>query len=334
MARRVTLSHGGGGVLTRELVEEVFLPAFGNDVLRALDDAALLDRPAGRIAFTTDSFVVKPLFFRGGDIGRLAVSGTVNDLAACGASPLGLSLGLVIEEGLEIDTLRRVADSLAATAREAAAPIVAGDTKVVERGAADGLYINTAGVGALPTGPAPGAGRIRPGDRVLISGALGDHGIAVLSEREGLRFETEILSDVAPLGGLVEASLEAGEVHALRDPTRGGAAAALNELAEAAGIGVEIDEEAVPVHPAVRAASDMLGLDPLSIANEGKMILFVAEADAGGILDALRAHPRGEEAAIVGEAVEGHPGVVAVRTRIGSRKVLEMPHGEGLPRIC
>lgn len=334
MTDRITLSHGGGGSLTRDLVKDVFLSRLGSEFLESLDDSALLPAFPGRLAFTTDTFVVKPLFFRGGDIGRLAVAGTVNDLAVCGARPLYLSAGFILEEGLSLDVLKTVADSFARTAREAGVQIVTGDTKVVERGAADGLYVNTAGIGAVPDGRDLGAHRIRPGDRVLVSGTLGDHGIAVLSEREGLAFETDLTSDVAPLGGLIDAALQAGDVHAMRDPTRGGAAAALNELAQAANVGVELDENALPLSDAVRGACEMLGLDPLAVANEGKVVLFVEEASASSVLEALRAHPLGRNASLAGEATEAHPGVVAVRTRIGGKKVVEMPHGEGLPRIC
>jgi hydrogenase expression/formation protein HypE len=334
MQDRITLSHGGGGSATRELVESVFLPAFGSEPLSLLEDSAVLALPPGRVAFTTDAFVVRPLFFRGGDIGRVAVCGTVNDLAVSGAEPRFLSVAFVIEEGLETEILRRVARSIAEAAWEARVQVVTGDTKVVERGAADQIFVITSGIGEVPEGRRLGAAEIRPGDLILVSGTLGDHGIAVLSEREGLRFSTPVSSDVAPLNGLAAAALATGGVHAMRDPTRGGFAAAVNELAAQAGVGAELREEDLPVRPEVEAACGMLGLDPLAVANEGKLVLFAAPDAAGRVLEALRAHPLGRQARIAGEATAAHPGVVAVGTRIGGRKVLEMPFGEGLPRIC
>ncbi|MCU0722201.1 MAG: hydrogenase expression/formation protein HypE [Planctomycetes bacterium] len=334
MHDRITLSHGGGGSLTRELVESVFLPAFGSEPLSLLEDSAVLRLPPGRTAFTTDSFVVKPLFFRGGDIGRLAVCGTVNDLAVAGAVPRFLSVAFVLEEGLEIEILRRVALSIAEAAREAGVQVVTGDTKVVEKGAVDRLFVNTAGIGEVPEGRRLGAAEIRPGDRVLVSGTLGDHGIAVLSEREGIRFSTPVSSDVAPLNGLVAAMLAAGGVRAMRDCTRGGLAAAVNEFAGQARVGVELREEDLPVRPEVAAACDLLGLDPLTVANEGKLVAFADPGSAAAVLAAMRAHAYGAEARIAGETVAAHPGTAVVRTRIGGRKILEMPYGEGLPRIC
>ncbi len=331
---RVTMSHGGGGALSREIVRDLLLPAYGSGFALPLSDSAVIALGRGKAAFTTDCFVVKPLFFRGGDIGRLSVSGTVNDLAVAGARPIALSVGMVIEEGLEIAVLGRIAESIGRTASEVPVAVVAGDTKVVERGAADGIFITTSGIGAIVPGGAFGASRIRPGDAVIVTGTLGDHGIAVMSERAGLRFETPAVSDAAPLWGLVEKLISAGGVHAMRDPTRGGAAAALNELAQDAGVGIEIDEESVPIRPEVGAACDMLGLDPLSVANEGKVLAFVSGRSAHRALEAAKEHALGRNAAIIGSAVSGHPGVVAVRTRVGGRKVLEMPYGEGLPRIC
>ncbi len=317
-----------------ELVRSVFLPAYGSKELADLSDSAVFESPSGRAAFTTDCFVVRPLFFRGGDIGRLAVSGTVNDLAVAGARPAFLSAGMIIEEGLEMDVLRRIAESMGAAAREAGVAIAAGDTKVVERGAADKVFVTTAGIGFFDSGARFGPEEIRPGDAVLVTGTLGDHGIAVLSEREGIGFETPAVSDVAPVQGLVEAMKAAGGVHAMRDPTRGGAAAALNELASAARFGVELSESDIPVKPEVSAACAMLGLDPLSVANEGKVVAFVSAATAGAVLDAARRHPLGRDAAIIGWVSEGRPGVVVLKTRVGGLKRVEMPRGEGLPRIC
>lgn len=334
MNDRITLSHGGGGIATRELVENLFLPAFNNQTLSLLEDSATMDLPPGRVAFTTDSFVVKPLFFRGGDIGRLAVAGTVNDLAVCGARPLYIAVSLIIEEGLEISTLRRIAGSISCTSREASVQVVAGDTKVVEHGAADLLFITTAGVGVIPRGRSFSSANILPGDAVILSGPLGDHGIAVLSEREGIRFETPVESDVAPLNSLVEAMSMAGEVHAMRDLTRGGAASALNELAGQARVGVELWEGDVPVREEVSAACEMLGLDLLSVANEGRLAAFVASGSAGRVLAAMHGHPLGRFARIAGRAAGEHPGLVVMKTRIGGRKIVEMPYGEGMPRIC
>jgi hydrogenase expression/formation protein HypE len=334
MDERITLSHGGGGSRTRDLVQDVFIAAYGGEALSRLGDSAVLEMGPGRLAFTTDAFVVKPLFFQGGDIGRLAVSGTVNDLAAVGARPIALAVSFVIEEGLEIELLRRVVASVAATAREAEVEIATGDTKVVERGAADGLFVTTSGVGLVPPGRDLSPRRIVPGDRVLVTGTLGDHGVAVMSEREGIRFTTSVSSDVAPLASLAKAMAEAGGLRALRDPTRGGAAAALNEMALEAGVGVCLVEEDVPIRASVASACDLLGLDPMSVANEGKFVAFVAEEHAEAMLELVRAHPLGRDGAIVGEAVASHRGVVVTRTTVGGRRVVEMPLGEGLPRIC
>jgi hydrogenase expression/formation protein HypE len=331
---RVVLGHGSGGRLSRDLLERVILPALGDSAPRTLDDSAVIENGAGRLAFTTDSYVVRPLFFPGGDIGRLAVCGTVNDLAMIGAQPLALSLGCILEEGLPLETLDRILRSARAAAVEAGVEVAAGDTKVVERGKADGLFINTSGIGRLPERAAISGSNARPGDVVLLSGAVGDHGIAVLSAREGLGFETDLQSDVAPLGGLVAAMLAAGEVHAMRDPTRGGLATALCELAAQSGIGVELEERAIPVRQPVRAACEVLGFDPLYVANEGKLVAFVAEQDAGKILAAMRSHPYGAESAVIGRAVEDPHRRVRMRTAIGGTRVVDMLPGEMLPRIC
>ncbi|MBN1286352.1 MAG: hydrogenase expression/formation protein HypE [Anaerolineae bacterium] len=334
---QIVMGHGSGGRMSNDLVKHLFLPLFDNAALRSLNDQAVLAMPldGGRLAFTTDSFVVNPLFFPGGDIGQLAVHGTVNDLAVSGATPLYLSAGFILEEGLKMDTLGQIVTNMARAAQEAGVQVVTGDTKVVERGHGDGLYINTSGVGIVPPGVDIAAQNIQPGDAVIVSGMLGDHGVAVMSVREGLDFDVDVASDTAPLNGLVAAMLEASaNIHAMRDCTRGGLAASLNELAQASRVGVVFDERAAPVRPAVRAACEMLGLDPLYVANEGKLVAFVARADADAVLAAMRAHPLGADAAIIGEAAAEHPGLVAARTGIGGRRVVDMPLGVLLPRIC
>jgi hydrogenase expression/formation protein HypE len=345
---RILLAHGSGGRLSHELIRDLFLPQFPAPVLARLDDAAVVEtfaratpgaKPAthgaGRLAFTTDGYVVKPLFFKGGDIGRLAVCGTVNDLAMVGATPLYLSAGFVIEEGLDLDTLRRVVASMKASADQAGVEIVAGDTKVVEKGAADQLFINTAGLGVVPDGIDISASNARPGDVIILSGAIGDHGLAVLSEREGLAFRSHLVSDVAPLNQLVTAMLSASpDIHALRDPTRGGLATALNEIALQSQVAVVIEENKVPIHEAVRAACEMLGYDPLYVANEGKLVAMVAAHDAAEVLEAMRRDPHGEEAAIIGKVTAQPEGKVLLRTGIGGTRVVDMLAGELLPRIC
>ncbi len=335
MEKVVRLAHGAGGRMMAELIRNLFVPPLDNPYLRQMADAALLEVSGSRLALSTDSFVVRPLFFPGGDIGSLAVYGTVNDLAMSGARPLALTAGFILEEGLELQVLERVVRSMAEAARTAGVLVVAGDTKVVERGHGDGLYINTTGLGVVPAGVEVGPERGRPGDVVLLSGTIGDHGIAVLSQREGLGFETTLQSDSAPLHGLVEVLLGAApHTHTLRDPTRGGLAAVLNELAAASGVGIELDEAAIPVRPAVRAACEMLGFDPLDVANEGKLVAFVPAEEAEAALKALRSHPRGGDAACIGFLTAEHPGLVLARTPIGGRRVVDMPPGELLPRIC
>ncbi|MDY7075558.1 MAG: hydrogenase expression/formation protein HypE [Chloroflexota bacterium] len=337
MENVIRLAHGAGGRMMNELIRDVFATPLDNPYLRQLADSTVLQSPIPnlKLAISTDSFTVRPLFFPGGDIGSLAIHGTVNDVAMSGARPLWLTAGFILEEGLEMDVLERVVCSMAEAAHAAGVQIVAGDTKVVERGHGDGVYINTAGVGIVVEGVKVGPDRARPGDVVLLSGTIGDHGIAVLSQREGLEFETELVSDSAPLNGLVDALLAAApHTHCLRDPTRGGLAAALNELADTSKVGVEIEEVAVPVRPAVAAACEMLGFDPLTVANEGKLIAFVPPKEAEAALEALRAHPLGQEAAHIGLVTEEHPGMVLARTFIGGRRVVDMPLGELLPRIC
>ena len=331
----VLLGHGGGGQLTHQLIEQIFIPAFQNGALEARHDGALLQMGGARLAFSTDSYVVRPMFFPGGDIGSLAVNGTVNDLAMCGARPQFLSCGFIIEEGLPMATLQRVVQSMQRAASEAGVMLVTGDTKVVDRGKGDGLFVTTAGVGVVPPGVDVRPARVRPGDAVLLSGDVGRHGIAVLSVREGLAFETPVASDCAPLAGLVAALVEAGiDLHCLRDPTRGGLAAALNEIARAAVAGIEVDEAAVPVTDGVAGACELLGLDPLYVACEGRLVAFVAPADAEPALAVLRAHPLGAAAAQVGRVTGSEAGTVTLVTRVGTRRLLDLLSGEQLPRIC
>ncbi len=333
----IRLAHGAGGKMMNDLIREMFAIPLDNPYLRQMADSAVMDPTHGkcRLAVSTDSYTVRPLIFPGGDIGSLAVHGTVNDVAMSGARPLWLTAAFILEEGLPMATLERVVQSMAEAAREASVQIVAGDTKVVERGHGDGIYINTAGVGVVPDGVMIGPDRARPGDVVLLSGTIGDHGIAVLSKREGLAFETDLLSDSAALNGLVESLLVAApHVHCLRDPTRGGLAAALNELAQTSAVGIEIEEGQVPVRPAVAAACEMMGFDPLTVANEGKMVVLVPPNESRAALAALHAHPLGRNAARIGFVTEEHPGLVLARTGIGGRRVVDMPLGELLPRIC
>jgi hydrogenase expression/formation protein HypE len=335
----VLLGHGSGGQLTAELIQRVFLPGFANDVLAALEDQAtfrLGDAVQGpRVAFTTDAFVVRPLFFPGGDIGRLAVHGTVNDLAVGGARPLFLSAAFILEEGLPLTDLQRIVASMRDACGEAGVALVTGDTKVVDRGKGDGVFITTSGIGLVPEGRSLSIHGARPGDRVLVSGTLGDHGITILSVREGLEFETVLESDTAPLHGLAEALLEAcPATRCMRDPTRGGLSSALNELATASAVGVALDEDAIPLRPEVRGACEMLGLDPLYVANEGKLIAVVPPEDADRALAAMRAHPLGKNAAVVGTVVAEHEGMVILRSRVGGERVVTLLAGEQLPRIC
>ncbi|MFI8304932.1 hydrogenase expression/formation protein HypE [Streptomyces sp. NPDC085927] len=332
---RVVMGHGGGGAMSAELIEQVVLPGLGGPAQNALTDSAVVELGGARLAFSTDSFVVRPLFFPGGSIGDLAVNGTVNDLAMSGARAAFLSCGLILEEGVELDTVSRVAEALGAAARAAGVRVVTGDTKVVEAGHGDGVYINTSGIGLIPAGVDLRPERVVPGDVVVISGAIGVHGVAIMSERENLRFEVGIESDCAALGGLVDAMLSVtSDLRVLRDPTRGGLAASLNEIAAASGCGVVVRERAVPVPQPVAGACAMLGLDPMYVANEGKLVAFVPREHADAVLAAMKAHPLGSEAAIIGEAVADHPGMVVARTGLGGTRVVDMPMGEQLPRIC
>jgi len=331
----VLLGHGSGGRLTAELVRKLFLPAFDNPALARLDDQAVISLDGLRLAFTTDSFVVQPLFFPGGDIGSLAVHGTVNDLAMGGAQPLCLSAAFILEEGLPLATLERVVRSMQEAAAAAGVEIVTGDTKVVEKGSGDGLFINTTGLGVVPAGVELSADRARPGDRILLSGPLGDHGIAVLAQREGLEFDCAIESDSAPLHTLVAAMLSAsGSIRCLRDPTRGGLATALNEIAAQSRVGIRIEEAAIPVREEVQGACELLGLDPLYVANEGKLVAIVAPEVAEPLLAALRAHPLGARAQLIGAVTDGRPGEVVLRTRLGTSRLVDMLSGDQLPRIC
>jgi hydrogenase expression/formation protein HypE len=333
---RVDLSHGSGGRAMAQLIADIFQPAFANDLLSQGNDQAVFAMPAGRMAMTTDGYVVSPLFFPGGNIGSLAVHGTVNDLAMGGAKPLYLSASFILEEGFPLADLARIAESMGAAAREAGVKIVTGDTKVVERGKADGVFISTAGIGLVPEGLSLSGDRARPGDAILVSGTMGDHGVAIMSSRENLQFDTAIVSDSAALHGLVADMVAAcgPQLRLMRDPTRGGLAATLNEIAHQSGVGVRIEEDALPVKPQVAAACELLGLDPLFVANEGKLVAFVAPEAAEKLLAAMRAHPLGRDAAIIGHAVEDAHHFVQMTTSFGGGRIVDWLSGEQLPRIC
>ena len=331
----VLLGHGSGGRLSAELLRDVFLRAFTNPVLAQLNDQAIVSVDGMRLAFTTDSFVVKPLFFPGGDIGSLAVHGTINDLAVGGAEPLFLSAAFIIEEGLPMETLRQVVESFRRAASEAGVEVVTGDTKVVEKGKGDGLFINTSGIGRVRDGIHLSADQAQPGDRVLLSGSLGDHGIVILSQREGLEFDSPITSDSAPLHTLVKVMLDAVPgIRCLRDPTRGGLSSTLNEIAAQSRVGMTLEEPTIPIKEAVRGACELLGLDPLYVANEGKLVAIVPAEHAEVVLTAMRAHPLGKESAIIGTVTAEHPGVVTMRTSLGTTRIVDMLSGDQLPRIC
>ena len=332
---RIILGHGGGGQLSAELIEHLFLPAFGTDANTELCDAATLTTAGERLAFSTDSYVVRPLFFPGGNIGDLAVHGTINDVSMVGARPIALSAGFILEEGLLLETLGQIAQSMGDAARSAGVRVVTGDTKVVEVGHADGLYVNTAGVGVIPDGVDIRPSRAAPGDVVIVSGPIGQHGIAVMSQREGLEFGTQIRSDSAPLNGLVEAMVAAvPDIHVLRDPTRGGLAASLCEIAATASVGISYEERLVPVPAEVAAACSFLGLDPMSVANEGRLVAIVAAGDVDDVLSAMHHHPRGTEACIIATVSDDNAGIVTARTPFGATRVVDLPLGEQLPRIC
>jgi len=331
----VLLGHGSGGKLSAELITEVFLPRLSNPVLARLDDQAIVNINGQRLALTTDSFVVKPLFFPGGDIGSLAVHGTINDLAVGGAVPLFLTAAFILEEGFSIADLRRVVDSMHQAAIAAGVQVVTGDTKVVEKGKGDGLFINTTGIGIVPDGVELSADRARPGDKVLLSGSIGEHGIAILAQREGLEFETAIRSDSAALHTLVGEMLQTTrEIRCMRDPTRGGVSSTLNEIAQQSQVGMELEERSIPVREEVRGACELLGLDPLYVANEGKLIAIVGSEAAEQLLNVMRRHPLGREARIIGTVKQDHPGLVTMRTPLGTTRIVDMLAGDQLPRIC
>jgi hydrogenase expression/formation protein HypE len=331
----VDMSHGSGGRAMAQLVEQLFAAAFDNEWLAQRNDQALLAQPEGRIVMSTDCHVVSPLFFPGGDIGCLSVHGTINDVAMAGARPLYLAAGFILEEGFPLADLKRIVDSMAAASRDAGVPIVTGDTKVVESGKGDGVFITTTGVGVVPPGIVISGDRARPGDRIIVSGTIGDHGMAVMSQRESLAFGTDLLSDTAALHGLVAAMIAAvPEVRVLRDPTRGGLATTLNEIATQSGAGMLIDEAAVPVQRQVEAACEFLGLDPLYVANEGKLVAIVPAESAHRLLDVMRAHPLGRNAALIGEVIADPHHFVQMRTRFGGKRIVDWLAGDQLPRIC
>ncbi len=342
--KNIVLGHGSGGKLTADLIDKVFLPAFANPILDKLDDQAVLQINGARLAFTTDSFVVTPIFFPGGDIGTLAINGTVNDLAMSGARPLYLAAAFILEEGLAAEDLRRVVDSMGTAARAAEVQLVTGDTKVVNRGKGDKIFITTTGIGVIERPVNISASRARPGDKIVLSGYIGDHGMAIMSQRENLEFEGAIESDCAPLHGLVDAMLDACDtiganqsehpIHCLRDPTRGGVATTLNEIASQSRVGMFLRESSIPVRESVRGACEILGLDPLYVANEGKLVAIIAPEAADSVLQQMRNHPLGENAMMIGEVISEHPGMVRMETGVGGTRILDVMFGEQLPRIC
>jgi len=331
----ILLGHGSGGKLSADLFRSMILPAFANPILSKMDDQALFEIGGARLAFSTDSYVVKPLFFRGGDIGSLAVHGTVNDLAVGGAIPLFLSAAFILEEGFPVESLRKIIASMKEAAHHSDVQIVTGDTKVVEKGSCDGMFINTAGIGVVKTGLCLSGDQARPGDVILLSGPVGDHGVAILAEREGLSFESEIMSDTAPLHFLIADLLATGAaIRCMRDPTRGGVASALNEIAQTSRVGIQLEERAIPVRPEVRGACELLGLDPLYIANEGKLLVVSAPDDAPTLLATMVGHPLGVGASIVGKVTNANPGLLTMRTALGAVRIVDMLANDPLPRIC
>ncbi|HZV34735.1 MAG TPA: hydrogenase expression/formation protein HypE [Verrucomicrobiae bacterium] len=333
--KEIVLAHGAGGKMSQQLIQDIFLPRFKNAVLNPLHDGAMFSVNGSRFAFSTDSFVVNPIFFPGGDIGELAINGTVNDLAMCGARPLYLSSAFILEEGFRMDELRRVAQSMQRASEIAGVSLVTGDTKVVDRGKGDKIFINTAGIGVIAAGVNIHPARAQVGDKIILNGPIAAHGIAIMSVREGLEFESEIRSDTAPLNGIVQAMLGAApDIHVLRDATRGGITSALNEIAGQARVGIRIEEEKIPIDEQVKGACEMLGLDPLYVANEGKFVAFVPTESADAVLAVMRKHPLGEQAVIIGEVVAEHRGSVTMKTRVGGNRIVDTFAGEQLPRIC
>jgi hydrogenase expression/formation protein HypE len=333
--REIVLAHGSGGKLSQQLMQGVVLPQFRNELLEPLHDGAVFAVNGARLAFSTDSYVVSPIFFPGGDIGKLAVHGTVNDLSMCGARPLYLSVAFILEEGLPMEDFARIVRSMGEAAAEAGVQLVTGDTKVVDRGKADRIFINTSGIGLIPDGVNIHPARARAGDKVILSGKIAEHGMAIMSVREGLEFETEIASDTAPLNGLVAAMLAAcPDLHVLRDPTRGGVTSALTEICQGARLGIRLDEATIPIAEEVKGACEILGLDPLYVANEGKLLAIASPGDADSLLAVMRAHPLGRDSTVIGEVVAEHPGYLTMKTRVGGTRVVDMLTGEQLPRIC
>ncbi len=333
--KEIVLAHGSGGKLSHRLISQIILPQFSNELLAPMHDGAILSLGKERLAFSTDSYVVSPIFFPGGDIGRMAVHGTVNDLSMCGARPLYLSVAFILEEGLPLDDFWRIVQSMRAAADEAGVQLVTGDTKVVDRGKADKIFINTAGIGVVPEGVDIQPKRAQAGDKIIVSGQIAVHGIAIMSVREGLEFETEIASDTASLHGLVQDILKAcRDIHVLRDPTRGGVTSVMTEIAQSAEVGILLQEAAIPISEEVKGACEILGLDPLYVANEGKLIAVVSAEEVEAALAAMRDHPLGKDAAVIGEVVSDHPGFVTMKTRVGGKRVVDMLTGEQLPRIC
>ncbi|NHZ84613.1 MAG: hydrogenase expression/formation protein HypE [Planctomycetia bacterium] len=331
----IQLAHGAGGKLSSDLIEKIFLPRFGNKTLDKLEDQAILSNLGERLAFSTDSFVVDPIFFPGGNIGDLAINGTINDVAMSGAKPLYLSVGFIIEEGLSLEILHKIALSMEFAAKQAGVQIVTGDTKVVNKGSCDKLFINTTGIGTVPTGVNISAANIRPGDKIIISGTVADHGMAVMTTREDLSFKSQIQSDSAALNGLVDEMLNVSQdIRAMRDPTRGGVATTLNEFAHQSNVGIHLYTDSVPVKPEVKGACEVLGIDPLYVANEGKLIVVVPNEITGDMLQTMRKNKLGKDSQIIGEAIENNPGFVVQSTGLGANRIIDMPIGEQLPRIC
>lgn len=331
----IQLAHGAGGRLSADLIEKLFLPRFDNNVLNKLEDQAVVNFKGKQLAFTTDSFVVDPIFFPGGDIGELAINGTVNDISMSGATPMYISVAFILEEGLPMEILHRISLSMEKAAKEAGVVIVTGDTKVVNKGSCDKIFINTTGIGFVPDGVRISAANLQVGDKILLSGTVADHGMAVMTSRENLSFQTRVKSDTAPLNGLVTAILKlTNEIHAMRDPTRGGVATTLNEFAKASNVGIQLYENTIPVKPEVHGACEVLGIDPLYVANEGKLIAVVSPEVSEDIFSTMRQHKYGQDASIIGEVVAEHPGIVVMRTGLGANRIVDMPVGEQLPRIC